>query len=1123
MILLSGTNAFAATKTSISSGNWSNPSLWSPSGIPASNDDVFISSGNTVTLDADINVVNLQVNSGGTLNLAPNIRLTIDGNFTVNGIADMKGGNITFSTVGRQFNLGIGASFIWDPQINTSAEATLFTRATENFDPTSTLTIKKWYNYSIGLGSVVNGNFGNLVLNSPGGTSSIVEWNQNNEFHTHKILGTLTIDQGWITLDQSGSISTTAIGALELKNANSYFYGHNGSHPGTFTISIGTVINNGGTFYGLNDGQGNVTVNVSGNFTNIGNVKINNNSGVANVTNGNAIFNVNGTYTQSTGDTRFIYNVSTLNSGVYTASIKDLQLTGGIFMGQTGCHTGGNSCVLTVSENLNINFSKTTDKFRGISLSSIGSTINTSKFELRVGGNFSYSGPNNCEFTSSAGSGSENIQVGGNFTVSGGIASFNYGTVAASHDITTLISGNFSQNGGYTYFSRNNGNSTITLNGNLSISSGWGIVKGNTGNTNLTINGNYNQSGGNFYLHNNPTTFTSNPVQMNVYGSFTHSGGNYYFDDNTSSSSAVHTLVLRGSVMNLSGSGTITKAGSGTSAVLGRIIFNTNGILNYSRTSSHLLQQVKQEIASGCTLTVNSGSIQVASHQTAATDYFRILAGAKLSLNLGSLVSNSLFTNSGIQIDSAGILETQHANGLYDGSANAAISASGNMNYFIHASGITEYAGLSSQNVSGASFRILPTAQHDYGILRIRMPASSSIRAQLPGRNITVRNQLQLVQGELRLNGNQLILENGRPEAIIRTSGYLYSENDLSTLIWKNISTGTHEVPFGLDPGLYVPVWFSLQSGIGNDFSISTRATSGSDNKPFPGVLNAVSLMTNGTDISQREVIDRWWILDGPGMTANVTLTYAGRENTTAAEMATGNFSMLSWNGNRWNAPVGNGSGVTSGTGTVSVSNTGNFGVWTLAVQSTALPVSLSSFDAKADENSTHITWTTESEINNDYFTIERSNDGENFEFLHQVAGAGNSTRKLKYKYTDTEPLSGISYYRLKQTDFDGTFTYSEVRAVNFGKLHSNSVKIDEAGPNPFQSQFKVFYTIPEDGDVQFLLLNQNGQLVLEQKIPASKGSNTFYYNEGENLASGTYILKLVYRDSTDQRKFIKR
>jgi len=78
------------------------------------------------------------------------------------------------------------------------------------------------------------------------------------------------------------------------------------------------------------------------------------------------------------------------------------------------------------------------------------------------------------------------------------------------------------------------------------------------------------------------------------------------------------------------------------------------------------------------------------------------------------------------------------------------------------------------------------------------------------------------------------------------------------------------------------------------------------------------------------------------------------------------------------------------------------------------------------------LVWATASETNNDFFTIERSADGSTYEAIGTIKGAGNSSREISYEFTDKAPLKGLNYYRIKQTDFDGKYSYSEVRSVRF-------------------------------------------------------------------------------------------
>ena len=96
-----------------------------------------------------------------------------------------------------------------------------------------------------------------------------------------------------------------------------------------------------------------------------------------------------------------------------------------------------------------------------------------------------------------------------------------------------------------------------------------------------------------------------------------------------------------------------------------------------------------------------------------------------------------------------------------------------------------------------------------------------------------------------------------------------------------------------------------------------------------------------------------------------------------------------------------------------------------------ALPVTLYTFEAKPYNKDVMVTWKTASEYNNDYFTVERSEDGVNFKKLGDVKGAGNSAHTISYFLLDSEYSKGINYYRLKQTDFNGDFTFSKIVAVD--------------------------------------------------------------------------------------------
>ncbi len=131
-------------------------------------------------------------------------------------------------------------------------------------------------------------------------------------------------------------------------------------------------------------------------------------------------------------------------------------------------------------------------------------------------------------------------------------------------------------------------------------------------------------------------------------------------------------------------------------------------------------------------------------------------------------------------------------------------------------------------------------------------------------------------------------------------------------------------------------------------------------------------------------------------------------------------------------------------------------GKWTAGSSDKPLPIVLFSWDAKVSGNAIQLSWITAAEINNDYFTIERSHDGRSFETIANIQGKGTTSQSTFYNITDNSPLEGISYYRLKQTDFNGDFEYSRVISVMLETQAESQVKVF---PNPSNGQFNLLYS----------------------------------------------------------------
>ncbi|NQY09169.1 MAG: T9SS type A sorting domain-containing protein [Flavobacteriales bacterium] len=187
--------------------------------------------------------------------------------------------------------------------------------------------------------------------------------------------------------------------------------------------------------------------------------------------------------------------------------------------------------------------------------------------------------------------------------------------------------------------------------------------------------------------------------------------------------------------------------------------------------------------------------------------------------------------------------------------------------------------------------------------------------------------------------------------------------------------------------------------------------------------------------------------------------------------------------------------------GAQTVQTTNNDGASCPSAYAPFLPIELLAFDTGCEENKVRLNWTTVTELDNDYFTIERSRDAINFESIASIAGKGSTTTMSHYIWIDESPLSGTAYYRLSQTDFDGTKETFKTRSVNCSVAQNVSLY-----PNPIENVFLL--NSKYGGSIS--LFDQAGRLVLEQRIIA--GMNTI---QSDQIASGSYIAVVTLENGT--------
>jgi len=171
------------------------------------------------------------------------------------------------------------------------------------------------------------------------------------------------------------------------------------------------------------------------------------------------------------------------------------------------------------------------------------------------------------------------------------------------------------------------------------------------------------------------------------------------------------------------------------------------------------------------------------------------------------------------------------------------------------------------------------------------------------------------------------------------------------------------------------------------------------------------------------------------------------------------------------------------------------------------LPVDLLYFNAKANSKAVALEWETASEINNDYFEVLRSEDGESFEHVEQVIGQGTKSTNTRYLEEDAKPLPGVSYYKLKQVDFDGKFTFSETKSVRFEDLNI----FFNIYPNPTSGEEININLKSENiqGSVTIEIQNIQGRKLFDETFRVDSDSDTFLtlYLSQMRLSPGPYNL----------------
>lgn len=408
------------------------------------------------------------------------------------------------------------------------------------------------------------------------------------------------------------------------------------------------------------------------------------------------------------------------------------------------------------------------------------------------------------------------------------------------------------------------------------------------------------------------------------------------------------------------------------------------------------------------------------------------------------------------------------------------------------------------------------------------------------GQGLIINNTVYVIQK----GGTCVVINRQANDGITRTGtatgGIINNDNNENNYVSWIIGTGSsnpYSVPWmSTDASpIYIPFVYTITSpgtnAIGSVLFSTWRTQSDNKTAVAGGVSGRPTGVINTDDQSidnSLNTIDRyWWVKFSGYITSTVpqaTLSFYYVDPTDFPApnniVSGGNESSLfaqHWDGSQWVRPGmgtdNSASNYVSGSITSQTTNT----PWTLSLSTSPLPIKLLSFNAVCEENSVSLNWSTASETNNNYFTIERSKDAQTWESIATVNGAGNSNATLYYSATDNQPYPDYTYYRLKQTDYNGTFTYSNVIIAECGSkvISFNFISIAN---NPQGGDIVLSFTANEGEQFTYALYDMQGKLLKNETAKSVVGMNEIHI-PAKDMSNSIYIVTL----QNDTRSFSKK
>ena len=640
-------------------------------------------------------------------------------------------------------------------------------------------------------------------------------------------------------------------------------------------------------------------------------------------------------------------------------------------------------------------------------------------------------------------------------------------------------------NGDFTFISSGTGrlrlsqqeSFTLTVGGNFYVQGGLLYVSCKGAADSILITGNYIQTGGTFGLTDGTTEGGVTPTFMTVID-FSISNGTFDMTSNVGNSigNGVTTLNINGNYSQTGGTFTET-ATTGVNYGYGKVYFVKSGTQTFSRSAGTMSNTIN--------FTVNAVSIlDMSTYYPTGTGSFSVLSG-------GALIMASL----------AGITATA-ASGNVQVTGTRSFSTSANYTY--HGAG----AQVTGDGLPATVNNL--TIDNSYHVTFTNTASVSGI--------------FSLVNGQAITNANEIIVTNAATSSLTGYSSTCYVRGNLRRYV---NSSGSYVFPLGSSSYYeYINVNLSTSAGFTNILGTFVNANPVEPSYPLTGIT------INGTPVDSMLDYGYWALTPNSSMTSGtytVTLKESGYSNTAYNPacycVLKRSNSASSWQslGTHSTTTQSESGGVVTAVRSALISFS-HFGIGKHSGVG-GLPIELIYFDAKYKNEVVDIAWSTGSEINNDYFTVERSPDGINFEMILTKPGAGNSTSKLYYSDVDPNPLIGYSYYRLKQTDYDGKFAYSEIKRVKSDSKGDgeSALHITSVTPNPFNESFTILFVLKTKTLVNFQLINSTGQVVFGNVINTNDGINQYEFIDEKGLPKGIYFIVLICNNEKTVQKILKK